>query len=110
MSLEAALPVLVLAPAGRDGALAASIIEAAGLRTRVCGGLGELTNRLDGAGAAVVAEEAIVGSTVADLLAWVSSQPPWSDFPLCCSLAAATRLGRVVRLKGWRWGCATRQS
>jgi PAS domain S-box-containing protein len=73
--------VLVLAPAGRDAALAASIIGEAGLGTAICRDLAELTTRLQGAGAAVIAEEALGGPALADLLAWVAAQPPWSDFP-----------------------------
>lgn len=81
MTLEAAPPVLLLTPAGRDAALAASIIEGAGLRAAVCQELTDLTAQLDGAGAAVVAEEALAGPALARLLEWVAAQPLWSDFP-----------------------------
>jgi signal transduction histidine kinase len=77
----AAPTVLVLAPAGRDAFLAASIIEEAGLGTSICRTLDELTARLDSAVAAVVAEEALAGRAMAGLLEWVGAQPPWSDFP-----------------------------
>jgi signal transduction histidine kinase len=77
----ATLPVLVLAPAGRDAFLAASIIEEAGLAATICRTLDELTARLDSAVAVVVAEEALAGPAMAGLLEWVGAQPPWSDFP-----------------------------
>jgi len=73
--------VLVLAPTGRDGDAAADQLRAAGLSAVVCKDILQLIKALqEGAGVAVVAEEAF-RKELAALSAWVSKQPPWSDFP-----------------------------
>ena len=73
--------VLILAPSGRDAAAAADQLAAAGLHVKVCGDVVDLIGRLDeGAGAAVIAEEAL-RTGLKELADWVSRQPPWSDFP-----------------------------
>lgn len=76
------LRVLVCAPIGRDGAASAEILVRAGLAATVCPGLDRLVEELEaGAGAAFVAEEALLGHDITGLLAWVDAQPPWSDLP-----------------------------
>jgi PAS domain S-box-containing protein len=73
--------VLVLAPTGRDGKAACSLLEQAGLQCISCSGLDELQRHLeDGAGAAVIAQEAFAGADLNRLFNWVAAQPPWSDF------------------------------
>ena len=73
--------VLVLAPTGRDAAAAVDRLGAAGVNALVCSDVADLIARLEeGAGAAVIAEEAL-RNRFADLARWVSQQPPWSDFP-----------------------------
>jgi signal transduction histidine kinase/CheY-like chemotaxis protein len=74
--------VLVLAPIGRDGPMAAALLRDAGLTAEVCADLTELRDHLDaGAGAAVIAEEALYREPLEILVDWVARQPPWSDFP-----------------------------
>lgn len=73
--------VLILAPTGRDAAAAAEQLSATGLHVQVCRDLIGFVERLDeGAGSAVIAEEAL-GKGFGELAHWVSHQPPWSDFP-----------------------------
>jgi PAS domain S-box-containing protein len=73
--------VLILAPSGRDAAAAAEQLAAAGLHVKVCSDVAGLIEALnEGAGAAVIAEEAL-RKGLKDLADWVSRQPPWSDFP-----------------------------
>src|SRR6476469_7458344 len=73
--------VLVLAPSGRDAAAAAEQLAAAGLHVQTCSDVVGLIERLnEGAGVAVIAEEAL-RSGLKELADWVSRQPPWSDFP-----------------------------
>ena len=73
--------VLILAPSGRDAAAAAEQLAAAGLHIQTCGNVAGLIDRLDeGAGVAVIAEEAL-RTGLKELAGWVSRQPPWSDFP-----------------------------
>jgi signal transduction histidine kinase len=75
--------VLIVAPWGRDGAVASAILRDAGLQTQVCAGLDELIRELhDEAGAAVIAEEALHHPDYPRLAAWIEAQPPWSDLPV----------------------------
>ena len=47
-----------------------------------CEHLDALARPLEGAGAALVAEEALAGADLElDLSDWLDQQPPWSDFP-----------------------------
>ena len=74
--------VLILAPHGRDAAVAASIVEAAGLQTAVCTDLPCLIGELGaGAATAVVVEEALQHADLSGLAQWIADQPAWSDFP-----------------------------
>jgi signal transduction histidine kinase/CheY-like chemotaxis protein len=75
--------VLILAPAGRDAALAAGALERAGIGSVVCEDGDALCVRVAvGAGAAVVAEEALTPPVVEPLARVLAAQLPWSDFPL----------------------------
>jgi len=74
--------VLVLAPTGRDGAAASSLLEQAGMLCKACFDIDELQRELAaGAGAALVTEEGFIGADLRLLFDWVAKQPPWSDFP-----------------------------
>lgn len=74
--------ILVLAPAGRDAALALSILEERKLEGAVCASLEILCDELGrGAGAVVVTEEALATADLRRLSAWIDAQPPWSDMP-----------------------------
>jgi two-component sensor histidine kinase len=73
---------LVLAPYGRDAALAGSVLGAAGLAAEACADPDALCRELArGAGLAVVTEEALATADLHGLSAWLTAQPPWSDFP-----------------------------
>ena len=75
--------VLVLAPSGRDATLACQVLEQAGISAVTCGDLAGLIAAIDeGAGAAVVANEALAPDAIAALAAHLDAQPAWSDFPL----------------------------
>jgi signal transduction histidine kinase len=88
---RADLRVLVLAPAGRDAALAREVLDQAGLPWHACRDLGEVTEELDrGAGALLLAEEALGASTLPVLAAAVRRQPSWSDVPIVLLTSAAT--------------------
>ena len=74
--------LLILAPIGRDATAAAQLLEAAGIICVTCRNLEDLCRRLtEGAGAALIAEEAFIRESCNRLNNWVSGQPPWSDFP-----------------------------
>ena len=76
------LYALVLAPRGRDAAVAASLIDQAGVPSRICRDLAELVEALDGNSAFVLmTEEAIRGVDLKPLAQWLAGQPAWSDLP-----------------------------
>jgi two-component sensor histidine kinase len=81
MMPEQTAPVLILAPSGRDAAVAAAILGEVGLVSTVCPDLDVLVSGLDRAGGAIVTEEALLHSDRKELAAWIRQQPPWSDFP-----------------------------
>lgn len=75
--------VLVLAPTGQDGTLAASVLTEAGIRTAVCADLKDLYRCVDvGAATLLIAVEALSLLEIPILLDLLKRQPPWSDVPV----------------------------
>jgi signal transduction histidine kinase/ActR/RegA family two-component response regulator len=75
--------VLVLAPTGRDGVLACQLLSSMDVPGHACAGAAELFQEIAaGAGAVILADEALQPGTVEGLLAILATQPPWSDLPL----------------------------
>jgi signal transduction histidine kinase/ActR/RegA family two-component response regulator len=73
---------LVLAPQGRDSAVACQMLREAGMRSHICSGVPELVVELAaGAGFALVTEEALAETHIDALAQWIREQPEWSDFP-----------------------------
>jgi signal transduction histidine kinase len=74
--------ILILAPRGRDAVVAKEILRDARLHSTICVDIAELLQEIRrGADAAILTEETTRGGDVRDLIAWIGSQPPWSDFP-----------------------------
>jgi signal transduction histidine kinase/ActR/RegA family two-component response regulator len=74
--------LLVLAPVGKDAALIAATLDRDMVDCVGCDSLDRLLTELDsGAGAVLVAEEALAEGQNA-LAAWLTRQPVWSDLPL----------------------------
>jgi signal transduction histidine kinase/CheY-like chemotaxis protein len=74
---------IILAPIGRDAAVAAALIREAGYYANIAGDLAALTREVQsGAGLAVIAEEAIKTADLRSLVKWLNDQPSWSDFPI----------------------------
>lgn len=85
MSDAAALStrVLILAPAGRDGRLAASVLRASAIDATICADMGSFCDELArGAAAGVLTQEALTRDGRAALRTALASQPLWADFPL----------------------------
>ena len=85
--------VLVHAPRGRDADVVLQVLHAHGMHAAACATLEAFTTHLaDGAGAALITEEALGGPALEALAAWLQEQPPWSDFPFM--VLATRRVGR----------------
>lgn len=73
---------LVLAPLGRDAMVAAGMLGETRIPSRVCRDVRDLIGELDqGAGFALVTEEALESPDIRLLKDWIDAQPEWSDFP-----------------------------
>lgn len=103
--------VLVLAPTGRDASLAADALRGVGLGITVCPSVDDLVRAFGsgGAGAAVIAQEALNPPALEALSRMLSRQPPWSDLPLILLTGSgrATEAGEALLQTSDRLGNAT---
>jgi signal transduction histidine kinase len=75
--------VLVLAPSGRDSLLICKLLEQAGMKGVSCANVERVRAEMaNGAGALVIAEEALTVPVISELSDLLNAQAPWSDFPL----------------------------
>lgn len=76
--------VLVLAPTGRDGRLATEALKRSSIDAQCCNSLSEARGEAadHGAGALLVAEEAILRDGLPALCRFLDDQPPWSRLPV----------------------------
>lgn len=75
--------ILIYAPTGRDGPLAARVLSVAAIDSHVCATLAELGEELErGAGAVLTVEEALAPGGYQLLQSCVARQPDWSDLPI----------------------------
>ena len=82
MSQSLSEQALILAPQGRDSAIARAMLEEAALQATIVRDIPDLVERLRaGAGFALVTEEALLGADLYELSDWIEGQPEWSDFP-----------------------------
>ena len=104
--------VLILAPRGRDAAVVEQVLHRSGIANAVCADVTEWVACLqEGAGTAIVTEEALADGDLAALPVWLDAQPPWSDFPFVVlatrqagprargAAESLKRLGNVVLLE-----------
>jgi PAS domain S-box-containing protein len=93
---------LILAPRGRDAVLAGAMLAEAGLDPVCCADPPSLLHALEeGAGLAVVTEEAFRDADLAPLSAWIEAQPEWSDFPFVLLTDRAGGLERNPAASRW---------
>ena len=72
---------IILAPHGRDAMIAADILRSVGIASEICPDMPALVRAIaQGAGFALVTDEALRNADLKDLSRWLSEQPPWSDF------------------------------
>jgi len=75
--------VVILTPVGRDAALLAATINALNIESTIASAPETLIKNLsEGAGCAILAEEALSQAVIGDLQPYLQAQPPWSDIPL----------------------------
>ena len=87
--------VLLLAPLGRDAAVATAMLAEAGLKSRSCGSIPDLVACVrEGAGCVLVTEEALSTADTNPLATWISEQEEWSDLPF---ILLTTRGGGLER-------------
>lgn len=73
--------VLILAPIGRDAGLLAGTLAALQIETAISSHATLLRLLTEGAGSAIIAEEALTPDLLQALSHWLDSQPAWSDLP-----------------------------
>ncbi len=89
--------VLILAPRGRDAAIAADLLRRHDVLAEVVPDLRSLVVELRrGVAAVLVTEEALAAEDRSALTAWVAAQPTWSDLPFVM-LANGARGPRSAR-------------
>lgn len=74
---------IILAPTGKDTQLIAGLLERRAIPCHAAASAEELCRKIvEGAGAALICEEALTGEAIAQLQKVIEQQPAWSDFPL----------------------------
>jgi signal transduction histidine kinase len=74
---------IILAPTGKDGRLVAALLERLTIPCHVAASITETCALIcEGAGAAIISEEALFGDSIGELHQVLHQQPSWSDFPL----------------------------
>jgi signal transduction histidine kinase len=74
--------VLILAPIGRDAPLLSATLAALQIETAIAADVQAMLGMLaKGAGASIIADEALGQEFIHGLTEWLKSQPPWSDPP-----------------------------
>jgi signal transduction histidine kinase/CheY-like chemotaxis protein len=82
MVSDRAETALILAPVGRDAAIAAGMLRESRIRSVICPDLDSLARELDGGvGFVLVTEEALLGRDLRGIARWIEDQPEWSDLP-----------------------------
>jgi signal transduction histidine kinase/ActR/RegA family two-component response regulator len=91
--------ILVLAPTGRDAALTRRVLVESGAAAELCSDTEELCRKLEeGAGAVLVAEEALTQAALPRLLKTLETAAPWSDIPIIVLTARGQRADSSRRI------------
>ncbi len=85
--------VVLVASTGQDGALPLALLDRAGLRADAYPNIASVLEEIRaGAGALVIAEEALEPTSLPPLLEVLEQQPPWSDLPVVVLATGPQRL------------------
>jgi len=90
--------VLICAPTGRDAEVLSGVLAGAEIDVETFPSVAQVSSEIGaGAGAAIIGDECLEGSSNCSLLGALEVQPEWSDFPLILM----TSQGRA-QAHGWR--------
>jgi signal transduction histidine kinase/ActR/RegA family two-component response regulator len=90
-------PVVLVTPNETDARVGVAFLTEAGIQARASASLADLSRSpLESVGCAVLVEEALVQTEVAEFLLAIQSQPAWSDLPLVLVASEGTSLGALV--------------
>lgn len=77
------LPVVIFAPFGKDAVLIERVLRQSDINVTAVPTLERLAGSIcEDSGAAIITEEVLQNGAISTLAEIVSSQPPWSDFPI----------------------------
>jgi signal transduction histidine kinase/ActR/RegA family two-component response regulator len=89
--------VLVFAPTGRDAVLACQLLSSMAVPNLACADSAELFREIEnGAGAVILADEALHPGVTGGLLEALRNQPTWSDLPLIVFTRGGESSERVI--------------
>jgi signal transduction histidine kinase/ActR/RegA family two-component response regulator len=87
----------VLAPSGRDGALAVRVLAQAGVHAVSCRDTSEVRSEMEqGVGVLLLTEEVLTASALRDLAELFQTQLPWSDLPVLVLSGGAGNVERIA--------------
>ena len=96
--------VLVFMPTGRDASLVCATLENAGIHAKACGNSKDLEEKFNlGAGAVLMAEEALHNGTLESLVKSFNDQPIWSDIPVVLFASSGQSAERLLTTVGTRF-------
>ncbi|HQU83575.1 MAG TPA: ATP-binding protein [Pyrinomonadaceae bacterium] len=96
--------VLVFMPTGRDALLVCQMLEKSGISALPCAGVADLKENFErGAGAVLMAEEALRNGTLEDFIELIEKQPVWSDIPVVLFAGNAHNPERLLEYVGARF-------
>jgi signal transduction histidine kinase len=95
--------VLVLMPTGRDGELVCTRLGQTGISAQACSNIVELAGAVvSGAGAVLLAEEALKAEAIEYLVDLLNQQPIWSDLPIILFAASSRNAEAILEAVGAR--------
>ncbi len=97
------LRTIIVTPTGKDGRLIAALLERQSMACHVAGDIATACALIeDGAGAAIISEEAFRGDSIRTLLEVLQHQPHWSDFPVILLTVSGRVTVESERLRAMR--------
>lgn len=94
---------VIYTPTGKDGRLIANLLERLDKPCHIAKSIDEMCSFIrEGAGAAIVSEEAFTRSSIQPLLEVLRNQPKWSDFPVILLTISGRVTAESERLREFR--------